>query len=792
MPYTPPCSQSPAGSKPGTPPLTRSHSYGSSLPRNGSALKPTKPELPASSSSYLHKHRRSPSISRVTAPTSENPPGIATTPTSESLNGTKEPGKPVLAVSPPRQAPTRPVIKTDTAVAQESSSNSSDDESSKKRGRVRNLENLAELQAAIRIIEQHRMSSPDWRSEETKQARIALGLDDQPSGTLTKDLFTKPDASARLPLSAAARKISHSRSNTEPSALPDRNGQNGDSPARSNHGSDSDEVEDDELRIRPSMVRKKSGEVVRPALRPALAKRRPSSMPGTPTYSKAVHFDSRLEHVRHFLQVDRPLAVSAGSSPVESTFDDDVEFPFGGDDAKSTSFPFEWEIRLTNFPADTPERRSMPIRVERAYLSSDNKNLMGAIAAKNIAFHKLVVARFTLDYWKTTSEVVADYSREIRQKPDHDDCDRFLFSIKLEDQANLENKSLYFCVRYNVNGQEFWDNNNSINYQVDFSKKAKPQNGKNGMPGNIAKPLNGASRSKPSAAFLPRPRDPNPPRDDFSPGSVPYDFFSPPRPSAVVGDSPIRFKNAKQTRDVTPDTPGRRANAAGQAFGNRYDFGASLSAAIQAASASVGDRGGPPARDEAKSAPAKPLSFAPMHPTATPAVTSALANGTANGHVDIQKTSGVGNALKAASQEHSKPAALTAEKPSLQSSSYHELLDKYCFFGSGKPSAHSPADGQSQVDGASEKSDKSTKGDMVAISPRSSSPTPSPCRSPPVEDRKPSSVITSPRVSRPASPHAAVRLGSQAASPVPFGYAYRQPMQNGLFAETHIPTAILG
>lgn len=543
------------------------------------------------------------------------------------------------------------------------------------------MENLAELQAAIRIIEQHRMSSPDWKGEERKQARIALGLDDQLPATSTKDGFTKPEASARLPLSAAARKISHSRSNTEPSAFRDMNGKTSDSPARSNSESDSDEVENDDLRIRPTMVRKKSGELVRPALRPASAKRRPSSMPGTPTYSKAVHFDSRLEHVRHFLQVDRPLAVSAGSSPVEATFDDDLEFPFGNDDARSRPLPFEWEIRLTNFPLDTLERKSMPVRVERVYLSSDNKKLMGAIAAKNIAFHKLVVARFTLDYWKTTSEVVADYSSDIRQRQTNDGSDRFLFSVKLEDQVNLENKTLFFCVRYNVNGQEFWDNNSSFNYQVDFSKKAKPQNGKNGMQGNIGRPLNTLSRNK-SSTFSPRPRDANVSRDDFAAGSLPYDFASLPQPCSVVGDSPIRFKNGKPGRDITPD-PGRRANAAGQAFGNRYDFGASLSAAIQAASASVVDRSGLPIRDEAKSAPAKQMSFAPMHPAITSAVKSAKANGTANEHAKTTKTSGAGNASKAASQDHSKPAALTAEKPSLQSSSYHELLDKYCFVRAG-------------------------------------------------------------------------------------------------------------
>lgn len=663
MPYTPPSSQSPVASKPGTPSLTLSHSGSHSPQQNGSTLKPTRPELPPPSSSYLHKHRRSPSISRVTETASETAPGIAT--------------------SHKQQAPTRPVVTTDISPSPESPQNSSDDETLTKRGRVRKLENLAELQAAIRIIEQHRMSSPDWKREEAKKARVALGLDDQPPGSLTRDLFTKPEASARLPLSAAARKISHSRSNTEPTAFRDTNGSPSDSPPHGIRESDSDDGEDDDLRIRPAMIRKKSGELVRPALRPASAKRRPSSMPGTPTYSKAVHFDSRLEHVRHFLQVDRPLAVSAGSSPVESTFDDDFEFPFASDGARSKPLPSEWEIRLTNFPVDTLERKIMPVRVERVYLSSDNKNLMGAIIAKNIAFHKMVVARFTLDYWKTTSEVVADFSSDIRQRQLSDGCDRFLFSIKLEDQANLENKTMFFCVRYNVNGQEFWDNNSSINYQVDFSKKAKPQNGKNGMQGNIGKPLNTLSRNKPSSTFSPRPRDTSASRDDFASGSMPYDFSSFPQPSAVVGDSSIRFRNAQPTRDITPDAPGRRANAAGQAFGNRYDFGASLSAAIQAAGTAVGDRSGPPTRDEAKSASAKRMSSGGMHLVTTPTVRPAPANGTANEHAEIKKTSGQGHTLKAASQERSKPAALTAEKPSLQSSSYHELLDKYCFVRSG-------------------------------------------------------------------------------------------------------------
>lgn len=114
-------------------------------------------------------------------------------------------------------------------------------------------------------------------------------------------------------------------------------------------------------------------------------------------------------------------------------------------------------------------------------------------------------------------------------------------------------------------------------------------------------------------------------------------------------------------------------------------------------------------------------------------------------------------------------------------------------FGSGKPSVHPPSVGQGQVDASDkgDKGDKGEKGDISTISPRSSSPSPPKSNLPAVEDRKNSSNITTPRVSRSASPHATVGLGSQAASPVSFGYSYRQPMQNGLFAETH-RTAILG
>ena len=533
------------------------------------------------------------------------------------------------------------------------------------------MANLAELQAAIRIIEQHRAGSPDTQADEaTKKARVTLGLPLRQLDPSNKENTSKPVLSPRLRLSAGARKISHSRSTTDASAFFDFPRNKFDSPARSTSESEVEDDEDDELRIQPALIRKKSGELVRPALRASSTRRRPSSMPGTPTYSKAVHFqDNSLEHVRHFLQVDRPIAVSAGSSPVDP-YDEDNEFPFGDDESSPRSPSFEWEIRLTNFPQASVERDVLPVRTERVYLSPHTKDLKGDVIVRNLAFHKLVVVRFTFDYWKTTSEVVAEYNNDVRRKQVAHDCDLFTFRIKLEDQANLENKTMFFCVRYNVNGREYWDSNKSINYQVDFSKKAKTQTSKQAVQAKNSRPLNALPRSKPSAQFFsPRPRS-MPSFDDFAGSVNPYEFSSFPQPSALVGDAPIQFKNKLSAREIATDTPGRpKSSTNQQAFGNRYDFGASLSATNQVAGTSLGNRGEVPSRNDIKPKPSRD--------TATPPV------------VKIQPAPDARKAVKGTEvgqqkvADPPKPLALTAGKPSLQSQSYHELLDKYCFVRSG-------------------------------------------------------------------------------------------------------------
>jgi hypothetical protein len=291
--------------------------------------------------------------------------------------------------------------------------------------------------------------------------------------------------------------------------------------------------------------------------------------------------------------------------------------------------------------------------------------LIGSVVVANLAYAKTVVARFTLDYWKTTSEVIAEYNNDVRRRQQADGYDRFNFNIKLADQANLEAKTMFFCVKYCVNGVEYWDNNNSTNFQVDFRKKAKPQNGKNGMKLASSRPANGLPRSRDMSTIAPRPKSMPITFDDFADGfDSRYDFtgFAKQPVDEYLGDSgPVRLKGVKSAVSLASDSLTRRSpNPNGQAFANRYDFGASLSAAIQASNSVLGDRGGITMKSSKKHVPQMPAPVASItkdmpKEIATPSVPGASSSGT----------------------DSPRPAGM--EKPVLASQSYNELLDKYCF-----------------------------------------------------------------------------------------------------------------
>ncbi|GAA5900457.1 uncharacterized protein JCM6883_002850 [Sporobolomyces salmoneus] len=229
-------------------------------------------------------------------------------------------------------------------------------------------------------------------------------------------------------------------------------------------------VDDEHPSRKPTMmVRKKSGELVRPSLKTDGMRRdfsKPRSAPATPICPKYVHFDTQLEHVKHFLAQQRPAAVSRTGSPVETETEDEPEaFPFP---AMATAQAGKVKLVLPNFPARPPTENDC--YVESLDMASDGKSIRGIVRVKNLAFEKWVAVRFTLDHWQTVSEVSADHHESMGQG-----TDRFIFTIKLQDLlARIEEKTMYLAVRYTTAGREIWDNNDGQNYRIEFKKGPPP------------------------------------------------------------------------------------------------------------------------------------------------------------------------------------------------------------------------------------------------------------------------------------------------------------------------------
>ncbi|KAG8630778.1 hypothetical protein KVT40_002397 [Elsinoe batatas] len=734
MPYTPPSQQSPASSKSSTPAISRNSSYSHDI--NSLSPTQTRPALPRSMSStaYMNKHRRSPS---VTSPTTQD----ANTATYKFNSGSKD-AESILISTSLRQSPpplNDLVIPTGAIISPpDSSENSDGDESATRTSRRREVENTwNELQQAVRSMSIKRETSP-----ERGDAPLPHSATSEPTTSMTSPTRLSPEA----------RKISHSRSSTE-TAIPHI------SNTASSQTSGSEDS-DDELRGgKPPLVRKKSGELVKPALRPS-SRRRYSSMPGTPTYNKTVHFNDNGNQTRHFLQVDKPSAVSAGSSPVE-TYESESEFPFDGKKSK-----IEWDIKLANFPSDdTPERKLKPIWVEKFFLSADNKSLVGQVAVANISFQKFVVARFTLDYWKTTSEVSADFSNDVRSTHS-DGFDRFTFSIRLADQANLETKTLLLCVRYNVAGQEFWDNNADTNYQIDFVKKINNVRTVSSTYSPLgARPLNAIPRSRHSPPTS-RGRARAPSIDDDMAVQVDNSSYSFGASTAkeLLGDDhqpAIKLKPRSKRANFLA-TNG--APQPGQGLGGRYDFGASLSAALSNAQDKLGKQSG---------------LLAPK-----------AASNASQGYFTAQDTT----KTTPKKDPVERPEQLTTDRPAIGSAQYKDLVSKYCYF---TPTATTVAAPAGKLSPQAKKSTTSSDGAVDEDGYfKSGSRSPSPVAMSPQLDGTSESKLFSPPadpfVPRTGSPaHVAIMAPhSRDSSPVHFGYPYHHKRES--FMESRAPTAIRG
>ena len=573
---------------------------------------------------------------------------------------------PVAAFAQDRPSPGRP---SPVRRASSSSTSDSDDEESRSALHVResrHRQDLKDLRAAIREqIPQHKGSSPPGSPDQRHISKTIISPVDNLQ-LLNTDF---------VPYDSTTSDGEHSSSTTPP----------------------------DEGIEFPRMVRKKSGEVVKPTLKTTYLKRRPLSLPSTPVFPKAVHFDAQLEHVRHFVHSEKPLAVSTNTSPSRE-YSDTAEYPFEKEYTEKMSEK-QYQIELPNFPADDQlSRRDLPVRVESVYLASSGKILIGKVLVKNIAFNKWVAVRFTFDHWQTVSEVAATYDSSQGDGNINNDpgWDPFIFNIKLVDFTNLENRRMLFCVRYNVADQEFWDNNYGSNYLVEFRKRPNYLLRRGSHPPEA----NGLSGTSVDSTIS----------DDFDIEISPETFaknlkeqITSPRTAllANLGESPPFVKKATLTSfpPVSSDLANgtRQKRPTGKAFANRYDFGASLSAAIASANAAIGaEKSGLQKTSSPKVSNSSDSYFAPLPvlfrqslPIQSPNelfkedhlvnnIKKSHLSGLQQAHHFRSRSYPLGSPAQSpgwsvddAKEGYSSDDA--AEKPLMDSSSYLDFINNYCF-----------------------------------------------------------------------------------------------------------------
>ncbi|XP_025961106.1 protein phosphatase 1 regulatory subunit 3D [Dromaius novaehollandiae] len=120
---------------------------------------------------------------------------------------------------------------------------------------------------------------------------------------------------------------------------------------------------------------------------------------------------------------------------------------------------FQQPADCTDFSARLQEQQ---VCLER--VTSSDLGLSGTIQVCNIAFEKKVSVRYTFNQWKSVHEVCAHWHNSIPEKNGQAQVDVFTFFLPVPPFLLHLCSVVQFAARYQVNGQEYWDNNRGKNY----------------------------------------------------------------------------------------------------------------------------------------------------------------------------------------------------------------------------------------------------------------------------------------------------------------------------------------
>ena len=95
----------------------------------------------------------------------------------------------------------------------------------------------------------------------------------------------------------------------------------------------------------------------------------------------------------------------------------------------------------------------------------------GTVRVLNSDYQKHVIVRYTLNNWKTSLDLLAEWEGSIgASKENVTDMDRFRFMIPLPSKD--WSGCVEFAVRYDVAGRTFWDSNQKENHSIVVGRRS--------------------------------------------------------------------------------------------------------------------------------------------------------------------------------------------------------------------------------------------------------------------------------------------------------------------------------
>ncbi|CAL4085687.1 unnamed protein product [Meganyctiphanes norvegica] len=128
-----------------------------------------------------------------------------------------------------------------------------------------------------------------------------------------------------------------------------------------------------------------------------------------------------------------------------------------------------WEVTFSQPAADylgfKAKLERDNVALENAVVKEAENKITGIIKVKNVSFHKVVRVRYTTNDWRTQEEIIAEYvPSRFSTGASYDYHDTFTFDITLP-PSHMADK-IEFCICYDTEGNQYWDNNNQKNYVI--------------------------------------------------------------------------------------------------------------------------------------------------------------------------------------------------------------------------------------------------------------------------------------------------------------------------------------